>query len=546
MKKFTIVAVFLISICCRCSTSVSGGTSDTSNIRFAAVMHESDGRFAAGASVRLRSSDYLSATNGISLLVSATSRETVTNDSGYFCLDNLAAGSYSIEINNRTTAASLLRFVIDSDKETVTSAKDTLSDTLKPYALVNGHVEINKGDNSQYYCQIYGLERTVEIDSSGNFAFTDLPQGEYRVRIVSLDTVLTPSTEHTISVSSGTTTEIPFASWRFSKRCVLNTSETGANVCGTVTGFPVLVRLDSSNFDFSTAASNGSDIRFTSPEGKELPCEIERWDSDAESAQLWVAVDTVNGNDNSQYILMFWGNAQVSDGVMSSAVFDTSRGFQGTWHMSDLTSGTAGDATGNRQSGSLTNVASVAGIAGFAGSFDGASSYISLDSTTDGALDFAANSDFTISAWVCADSFPYDQFIIGKGNYQYHIKIKESQWFFACFAADSTDGWQRTNYPVTAKTWQHVTGVRQGEKQYLYVDGTCVDSTIDFLASDSLVTAIVSDVEFGRKNDPQSNEYQYFNGKIDEICFSNKSRNADWIMLSFMNQKSDGKLVEIK
>ena len=66
-----------------------------------------------------------------------------------------------------------------------------------------------------------------------------------------------------IVVSSADTTTINNSLWKFTKTLQLNTSSTGAGVSGTVTNFPVLVRLVNGNFNFSDAQSDGSDIIFT-------------------------------------------------------------------------------------------------------------------------------------------------------------------------------------------------------------------------------------------------------------------------------------------
>jgi len=65
-----------------------------------------------------------------------------------------------------------------------------------------------------------------------------------------------------VPVPSGDTVVIFNAEWPYAKQLYLNTSASGANVPGTVENFPVLVRLNSGNFDFSQAQKNGNDIRF--------------------------------------------------------------------------------------------------------------------------------------------------------------------------------------------------------------------------------------------------------------------------------------------
>src|SRR5690606_34663186 len=86
--------------------------------------------------------------------------------------------------------------------------------------------------------------------------------------------------------------------WPNKKVIWLNTQTNGASVKDTVAKFPVLVRLDTSNFDagFGQAAAGGADIRFTKANNTtRLPHQIESWDAGAKKAAVWVLVDSIKG-----------------------------------------------------------------------------------------------------------------------------------------------------------------------------------------------------------------------------------------------------------
>ena len=106
-----------------------------------------------------------------------------------------------------------------------------------------------------------------------------------------------------IPVVSDDTTSLPMTGWRFSKRLYINTTASGANVYS----FPLLVRLDRSNFDFSQARDSGQDIRFTKSDNTPVSYEIEQWDRTNNRAAIWVKLDTIHGNNDQQYITMYWG-----------------------------------------------------------------------------------------------------------------------------------------------------------------------------------------------------------------------------------------------
>jgi len=95
----------------------------------------------------------------------------------------------------------------------------------------------------------------------------------------------------------------------------------------TLTDFQVLVELNSANFDFSKAKSDGSDIRF-STDGEELNYWIEEWDAGAKRAKIWVKVPSIPANGETK-IRMYYGNpsaSAVSDGDRVFEFFDDFEG----------------------------------------------------------------------------------------------------------------------------------------------------------------------------------------------------------------------------
>ncbi|RLI87612.1 MAG: hypothetical protein DRP01_01265 [Archaeoglobales archaeon] len=100
---------------------------------------------------------------------------------------------------------------------------------------------------------------------------------------------------------------------------------TIAEQSGTdLTYYQVLIELNSSNFNFAHAQTNGEDIRFTDADGNLLDYWIEEWDSVNESAKIWVEVPSIPAN-SSVDIYMYYGNSQItsaSDGNATFLIFD--------------------------------------------------------------------------------------------------------------------------------------------------------------------------------------------------------------------------------
>ncbi len=80
------------------------------------------------------------------------------------------------------------------------------------------------------------------------------------------------------------------------------------NSGNTLTDYQIKVVLDSTNFDFSKANPDGSDVRFTDSDGVTLlNYWIEEWDSVNQQAIIWVKVPLINASENKT-IYMYYGN----------------------------------------------------------------------------------------------------------------------------------------------------------------------------------------------------------------------------------------------
>jgi hypothetical protein len=257
-----------------------------------------------------------------------------------------------------------------------------------------------------------------------------------------------------------------------------------------------------------------------------------------------------------QTIMMYWGNAAAQDGSNKTAVFDTSEGFQGVWHLSESGNADARDATGNRCDGHafhMSGASPVEGAIGIARDFDGDSSYIAMTNTANGKLNFADDGYFTISAWAYAETFDnIYRTIAGKGHQQYFLQVTyfpsdKPLWEFSTFS--NAENWRMTTTPATDNNWVLLTGVRQGTTQYLYCNGELVNSTAAKY-DHGISRGALEDFAIGRfmkeATFPANFGYCFFKGEIDEVRVSNVARSPDWIRLCYMNQRGDDKLVQFK
>ena len=475
-----------------------------------------------------------------------------------------SSGKYCFAASKNITFNILAQQISGSSCALITGVSVSDTDTVKinnTKLVEPGAISINLPDSmntSGAYVYVPGTTFFAQLDKTGA-CIPELPAGSipalcYGRMSIDGHTVVTTN----ILVSSGDTVSVLHDGvWAHSKNLYLNTTATGADITSNIFNFPVLIRLNSSNFDFSQAQPTGADIRFAKTDGSQLPCEIERWDVAAKAAEIWVKVDTVFANNATQNIIMRWGNPAaetVSDGM---AVFDTANGFQGVWHLGENTNSLAKDATVNHFDGTPSDTAplQVQGVIGNALQFNGISNGLVMKNTAKGRLNFPRPGIYTFSAWVSVDSVytPGDEMIAGKGFDQYALRIKTSTsvpgGLFALheYVGAPIYGTEIRWTPVVIRKWKYMVGIRDIAGSYLFIDGQCVDSigTIIYGGGDPADTTNFSIGRCATTFASTTNAYDHlpFCGKVDEVRIARNRFSADWIKLSYMNQRPDDMLI---
>ena len=557
MTRSALIVLFSISIILflRCSVSdmAGGGTIETTN-GISGSIFNGDNTPASNTIVHLFPEGY----NPVADSALDEAYTATTDKEGFFCFNRICSGLYNIMARNGALSTSFLIRNIGVGDSVTTIAPATLD---KP-GLIIAEFATTVSFDSGSYIYIPGTDIFAYVRNDGKTYLDKVPSG-----VLPEIVLQTPGSEqcnilrNEITVLPEDTVSILNPLWKYACRLILNTCPTGAGVNSNHFNFPVLIRLNDSNFDFSQAQEDGADILFTASDNRLLPFEIERWDVRLGRAELWVKVDTIFGNDSTQFITMYWGNSKVTPGTHASAVFDTAEGFQGVWHLGDAFGSTFYDATANNYHGTSPDTSrpqSAEGIIGYSCVFDGASMYITMPSTSDGKLNFEQNGDYTISAWVLHDTFDgASHCILSKGYEQYYLRSTYISWqspppttplweFVEFGETGETGTWRTSNFTVTEKQWSLLVGVRQGEKQLLYCNGVLVDSTVD-VWENAVSRNTAHDLHIGRFAEavlvPVREGYCYFKGSIDEVRIISEVRSPDWVRLCYMNQRGDDKLV---
>jgi hypothetical protein len=358
-----------------------------------------------------------------------------------------------------------------------------------------------------------------------------------------------PAFKDTVKTPVVTDTE-DYSTWAHSRKILINTSPTGADVKTAITGFPLLVRLQAPAFDFSQTLPLGIDVRFADADGTHLPISIERWL--ANKAELWTRVPKIDGGGKSDFIMMYWGKPGAADLHRGSGVFDTSDGWSGVWH---LDNGVAGkgtkavykDATGNNNDGDDNVAANPSeGMIGLGQAFGGAA--VGGDHVVIPAkASLNPTNAFTFSAWIKGSAFSDGSTdvnpILRKGEannniYQFYLRMGK-----LCVSMEVGDGTGRfDNTVLDPGVWHHVAASWGGGYLWFFVDGVKSSGSARTeapLGQDERPLYIG-----GRGAVGGDDSTDQFDGMLDEVGFARVERSPDWIKLAYETQRPDSRVLE--
>jgi hypothetical protein len=533
--------IFLLPGCSALNAVDGGGGIET--VAVAGKVVSSQGTPVVNAVVSLRRSDFLTNPGFPQLAkIRRTIVNTATDSTGAFFIDSVDLGSYSIEVNDRSGNGLLLQATAGEADQDV----NLPTDTIRPVGAIEGVVDMRQQEQTEIVVQVKGLDRRAVVDAmTGKYSIADVPAGQYEIHVVTAPTVIRPAIRSDIAVASGASTTVDtirlpvFSGWAHSGRLTLNTTAAGAGVLGNVAGFPLLVRLSKANFDFRQALAKGADVRFTKPDATPLPFEIEQWDSAGGQAAVWVRLDTVYGDNSAQYLNMYWGNRAAADSSNPAAVFDTTNGYAGVWHLNR----DCADATANGHDGTSFGATDAAGIIGYAKRFDGTDSI-----RIAGLLNSPAS--ITLSAWASLNgSSTGGSDVISLGD---AVLLRMDDHFvpagvMGSYKNDTLDRYSsaESNQFLTQTGWHFLTYAIDTitQQQALYIYGLPV--VLNYLKSPIVYqgTAMGQNTFIGAHGTGKP-EF-IFNGSIDEVRVCRMAQTADWVKLCYMNQKPSDALVKL-
>jgi hypothetical protein len=536
----------------RCTVAPVAGGSDNPDFIMVGAITDTNGQPAQNAIVALVPDSY----NPIKDATPDALLLDTTDIHGEYRFDITQKGVYNLQAVHLVGRTRLLITGISVFEDTMIHVKEAALTAPGAVKVFLPSVGIN---STTGYIYVPGTSLFAYVNNKTDTTVLDsVPAGIIPVIAYSATNNSTSiNIKYNVAVVSGNTTVVSNPLWKYNRKISINTTQAGAGVTGNVYKFPVLIRLNSNNFDFTQTRNDGGDLKFTGIDSVQLPHEIERWDAATNRAEIWVTIDTVFGNNADQSITMYWGNPAASLQTEHGMVFDTAAGFQGVWHLGDAAKDTVRDATLNKYYGISPDSARppiAEGIIGDCNVFDGTADFITMPNTANSKLNFSQNGYYTVSAWVYLDTLDgVSHCIVSKGYEQYYLRSTyistnvlniKPMWEFVEFSESVK--WQTSTSPASDKQWSLLVGVRQGDKQLLYCDGILIDSTVD-VWQNNVSKNTTNDLSIGKFAKaitvPIIEGYCYFRGGIDEVRILSEAKSPDWVKLCYMNQRVDDRLV---
>lgn len=194
MKLIKTIIAALMSIACGlilyCSFSPNdpgagnGSQTPNSKVAIAGILYEPDGQTPAkGATVLIRKKETQRPDTTGSHIAAIDS--LITNDSGKFVVDTIDTGIYVMEAGDDAGNVALNEPIVVAHAESTV----TVNDTLKAPGAISGTIVLSEGGSPRkVFVLAYGVDRFAVPDTAGKFVFGKLPEGTYRLLIItSLD-----------------------------------------------------------------------------------------------------------------------------------------------------------------------------------------------------------------------------------------------------------------------------------------------------------------------------------------------------------------------
>jgi biopolymer transport protein ExbB len=314
--------------------------------------------------------------------------------------------------------------------------------------------------------------------------------------------------------------------WQFRKELTFDLSAAGANISGTPTNVPVLVRLSLANFEFfNDTKPDGGDLRFIAGDDKTaLKYHIERYDPQSQMAFIWVQMPRLAGGAAGDKIYLYYGNKDAAAASDPGATYDANQAL--VYHFGPA-AGTPQDSTAYKTDPSAFQAGvTPAALIGSGAQFTG-NTVITIPAA--GALLHDPAKGYTISAWLRIGAAPQGRAYVAAledGNGAIVLGLDGARVFAETDSGGQTVTVLQTGDGITPEEWHHVALTLGAGRLALWVDGLAAGD------QPAQVAALGGSLTVGGS----SRGADYLTGDLDELQVSNTARPAEWLEAAARSQ----------
>jgi len=305
-----------------------------------------------------------------------------------------------------------------------------------------------------------------------------------------------------------------FAEWNKEWTKHTKISINSQSITEAASQVPVVVRLHTGNFDFSSVNVDGSDLRFVAADDKtELKYYIEKFDAVNELAIVWVMLPSIKPVDKDAHFNVYYGNEKAS-ATTSDAKAINATGTVASFHFAEASLFQDSSATGLQVSGVIT--AQKAGLIGESAVFSGQPLVIAANPAIN------ASTGYTWSAWVKPATLPQTASLYNQGG-AISLTIDAQKLTLKIGGATVTGG------ELKPAVWQHVAFTINAGNASLYLDGAQV------------ATGAVTDADTSK----EIKIGEAFTGEMDEMQIASNAKSASAIKLAATSQGVESALLKV-
>ena len=300
--------------------------------------------------------------------------------------------------------------------------------------------------------------------------------------------------------------------------------------------FPVLISIFDKDLR-DDVQPDGDDILFRiGTEWLDHEIEFFKQNYNDTHAQLitWVKIPSLSPSSDTT-INIYYGNSTLWSQEKPAGVWENN--YRGVWHLLE-NSGDAIDSTLYNEYGTVSGTINQDANGQINGGYEfGTNGMVNIEGTSEGHLDFDANTNFSISFWINLDTTTgNEQIPLYKGGASpadegYCFKISQEANFIQFYISDGNDQQSSDQANIFFHNWIYITGVvdRTNNYMHIYKDGVEVGSAKSISQIDSLTN---------QKSLRFPWDSYDLDGLLDEVRISNVSHSSDWIATEYINQNN--------